>query len=54
MGQLQASIGRMVGSRNQQTKGLLNLVLDHADRVPAQARAQSKSAQMRKLAQLPI
>jgi uncharacterized protein YjbJ (UPF0337 family) len=49
VGRVQASIGHMVGSRSQQTKGLLNQVLGHADRVLVQARAQLKDAQMGKL-----
>lgn len=49
VGRVQASIGSMVGSRNQQTKGLFNQALVHADRVLVEVRAQFKNAQMGKL-----
>jgi hypothetical protein len=44
-----ARIDCMVGSRNQQTKGLFNQALGHADRVLVQVHAQFKNAQMGKL-----
>jgi hypothetical protein len=49
LGRVQASLGRMLGSRQQQTKGLMNQMLGHADRVLARARAQPKRTHINRM-----